>query len=168
MLWIALFLQASSPAADPLAPAFRGQVQCYSPDVARKACRSIGEYAKGPDGRIVNTATVLLSPNPIIVMRSAAPVEVKDGQVCGVIRNEDLTSASFTINGQAADAAAAKSLRDAIAPGFAPMLNREACTRFAPDGGMLKGLVSLDGERRPDLDQSVRWVAPGEGFSVKP
>ena len=168
MLWMALFLQAAAPAGDPIAPALRGEAQCYGPDVARKACRSIGEYAKRPDGRILNTATVLLSPDPVIVMRTVAPVEVKAGQVCGVIRSDDLASATFTINGQAADEAAANSLRDAVAPGFAPMLNREVCTRYVPDGAMLKGLVSLDGQRRPDLDQPVRWVAPSDGFTVKP
>ena len=168
MVWMALFLQAAAPAVDPIAPAFRGEAQCYAPDPARKACRSIGEYAKRPDGRIANTATVLLSPNPVVVMRTVAPVEVKDGQVCGVIRSEDLASATFTIDGQAADETTAKSLRDYVAPGFAPMFNHEVCTRYVTDGAMLKGLVSLDGRRRPDLDQPVRWVAPSEGFSVKP
>ena len=168
MVLIALLLQAIAPAGDTLAPAFKGQAQCYAPDVARKACASIGEYARDSAGRIQNTAIVLISPSPAIVMRTVAPVEVKGGAVCGVITAGDLERATFVVNGRSADDATAANIRRALAPGYAPILGHEICTAYEADGETMRGLVSMDGQRRPELDQVVRWVSPAEGFAVKP
>lgn len=169
MILLAFWLAASAaPLSDPLAPAFAGQVQCYQPDAARKTCASIGAYERDADGTIQNTATVLLRPQPRILMRSRAPVVVKDGAICGVITERDLEAAAFSIDGEAADVANAEALRRAVRPGYAPLLNREICTAYVPKGEEMTGQVSIDGKREPALDQRVRWVAPAEGFTVAP
>lgn len=169
MILLAFWLAASAaPLNDPLAPAFAGQVQCYQPDAARKTCASIGVYERDADGTIQNTATVLLRPQPRILMRSRAPVVVKNGAICGVITERDLEAAAFSIDGEAADAANAEALRRAVRPGYAPLLNREICTAYVSKGEEMTGQVSIDGKREPALDQRVRWVAPAEGFTVAP
>lgn len=169
MILLAFWLAASSAALnDPLAPAFEGKVQCYQPDAARKTCASIGAYEKDADGTIQNTATVLLRPEPRIVVRSRAPVVVKNGAICGVITERDLQAAAFSIDGEPADAANAEALRRAVRPGYAPLLNREVCTAYVPKDQEMTGQVSIDGKRRPALDQRVRWVSPAEGFRVAP
>lgn len=169
MILLAFWLAASAaPLNEPLAPAFTGQVQCYQPDAARKTCASIGAYERDADGTIQNTATVLLRPQPLILMRSRAPVVVKNGAVCGVIAERDLQAATFSIDGEAADAANAEALRRAVGPGYAPLLNREICTAYEPNGQEMTGRVSIDGKRQPALDQRVRWVSPAEGFTVAP
>jgi hypothetical protein len=154
--------------ADPLAPSLRGLVQCYGPNREKKTCVSIGAYAKDAKGVIQNTATVLMASSPQIVMTTVAPVEVKAGAVCGYIRMRDLETASFVIDGTPADATDAEAVRKAVAPAYAPFLDKEFCTVFRTDGPGLVGEVTVGGQRRRELDQRVRWVAPSEGYAVKP
>jgi hypothetical protein len=169
-LWLALASGSNAPAAavDPLAPAWAGQVQCYGPNVERRSCVSIGAYAKDADGAIQNTATVLLAVQPLIVMRTTAAVQVKGEAVCAVLAIRDIETAEFTVDGQPAAPDNAASIRRGIAPAYKQVLDRELCTTYEPDGEDTKALVTVDGRRRPDLDLRVRWVAPGEGFEVKP
>jgi hypothetical protein len=148
--------------ADPVAPAKQGLVQCYAPDPGKKTCRSMGGYAIQSDGTILNTASVLVSPNPLIVMRTSAPVRIKDGAICGVISQADLDQASFTYEGKPLDGEGAAKLRTAIGSAMAPLVGREVCTAFVADGDMLSGQVSLDGVRKPDMDQKVLWVSPAD------
>lgn len=157
-----------APAADPIAPAWMGQAQCYAPNADTKACASIGAYARDARGVIQNTAEVLLSAEPRIVMTTMAPVEIKGAAICGVIQQRDLDTATFTLNGAPADAATAEAIRRSIGPGYAPVLNREVCSIEAKVANGLVAQVTVDGARRPELDQPIRWVSPAEGYTVKP
>jgi hypothetical protein len=163
MVWGLLLAAALT---DPVGPGLRGQVQCYKPDVQRRTCASIGAYARDSEGVIQNTAVVLVSPKPLIVMRTTAPVTVKDGAICGQIAS--LEDAAFTIEGQPATEPQVRALRDALAPGYAALLRREVCTTYRPEGEGLQAEVRIDGQLRPDLDMPVRWVTPAEGYEVKP
>lgn len=166
---LATLFQAAAPAADPLEPAWRGQVQCYGPVVARKACASIGSYAKDAGGVIQNKAVVLMNPEqPRIVMTSVAPVQVKAGAVCGIIGKGDLKAASFEVDGAPASPDVAERVRQAIEPAYAPIVEREICTTYVPAGDALKAEISLEGKRRSEMDMPVRWVPADAGFTVKP
>ena len=147
--------------SDPIEPAKQGLVQCYAPDVAKKTCRSMGAYDVQGD-TILNAATTLVSPKPLIVMRTVAPVQVKAGAICGVIQQSDLDRASFTYEGAAVRGDDAARMKTAISTAMAPLIGRELCTSFTAKGGMLAGEVSLDGVRQPDMDQKVLWVAPSD------
>jgi hypothetical protein len=165
---LALVPVADASTPDPLAPAWAGQVQCFEPDVERHACVSIGVYAKDGGGEIQNTATVLLSAQPQVVMRTTAPVQVKGAAVCAVLAARDLETAEFTIDGQSAEPDNAEAIRRGVASSYRQVLGRELCTTFEPNGSDMKARVTLDGRRRPDLDLRVRWVSPGDGYAVKP
>jgi hypothetical protein len=148
--------------ADPLEPARQGLVQCYVPDAPRRTCLSIGAYEIRSDGQILNTATVLINPNPAIVMRTVAPVTVKAGAVCGVVTQADIDGASFTYNDMPVDDEQAAKLKAAIGSAMGAIVGHEVCTRFEAEAEHLKGVVTLDGERKPDLDQPLVWVSPAE------
>src|SRR3954465_9365342 len=96
---------------DPIAPAASGQVQCYMPDTARKTCASIAGYRRNASGAIENTATVLISKDPVVTMETVSPVDIKMGQVCGKIRRQDLDAAKFTLGGRPLDAQQAAGIR---------------------------------------------------------
>lgn len=169
MLLFAFWLAAAAATPlDPITPAWSGKVQCYQPDAARKTCNSIGAYARDPAGTIQNTATILLRPEPLIVMRTTAPVVVKQNAICGTITERDLLAAEFTIAGQAADAPNTEALRNAVRPGYAAVLNREICTTYQPAGDEMNAQITVGGKRMPALDQRVRWVSPADGYSVAP
>src|SRR6201989_2400368 len=105
MLFAAALAQATAPlGADPLLPAWSGQIQCYAPDTARRECNSIGAYRKGPNGVVLNEATVLILASPPVVMTTVAPVRVKDGAICGTMSREDVATSTFTVSGSAASA----------------------------------------------------------------
>jgi hypothetical protein len=169
MLVYAFWLAAAAAAPlDPIAPAWSGKVQCYQPDAARRTCRSIGAYAKDPTGTIQNTATVLLRPEPLIVMRTTAPVAVKRNAICGTVTERDLAAAEFMIAGQPADEPNADALRNVVRPAYAPLLDREICTTYLPAGDLMNAQVTVGGKRMPALDQKVRWISPADGYAVAP
>lgn len=167
-LALGLLTAGAPPPADPLAPVLKGQVQCYSPDVARKTCRSIGGYVPNPDGSYQNKATVLLSASPLIVMETVAPVTVKHGAVCGAVTPHDIETAHFTIEGQPANAAQAERLRAALTQAEAAIFDHEICTAEGVVGGAATAEVSVDGARTPTMDQRMVWVSPADGFKVAP
>jgi len=169
MITLALLLAVAVPAplqdADPLAPARDGQLQCHSPDTARKTCRALAGYTFAADGTIANQAEVMLSPAPVIIMRDVAPVVVRDGAVCGPMTGFE--DAVFTVDGQPAGPATAEMIRVQVTAAFA-QLGTEGCTRYSPQGDGRMAEVSIDGVARPDLNQPVIWVSPSDGYSVRP
>jgi hypothetical protein len=86
----------------PLGPAAAGELQCYVPNLAKKTCQLIAAYARGEAGTIQNVATAMVSADPFIVMTTIAPMQVRDGRVCGAVRAEDFATATFTIGGRPA------------------------------------------------------------------
>jgi hypothetical protein len=171
---IAVFIGAGFPAygaelPDPIAPAARGQLQCYMPDKTRKTCNSLAGYRPNPSGGIDNIATVLLSKNPVLTMQTVSPVEIKMGQVCGRIRRQDLAIARFTVGGRPADEQQAAQLRAQLEMAFQNVFDHEVCTGYVDQGGMLIAKATIDGvPAPPSADQPVLWVSPSDGYSVGP
>ena len=162
-------LAACAPvaAADPLAPARAGQLQCYTPDPARKTCRALAGYTfeAGAGGEtILNQADVLMAADPVTVVRTVSPVFVRGDAVCG--RGLPLADAVFLIEGRPAEAAMADRLRQVFMARRAAMIGREICTRYLPLQDQLVPAVSVDGvEREPGNDRII-WVGPKDGWTV--
>jgi hypothetical protein len=158
--------EALAQASDVLGPARQGQVQCFEPVVDRKVCGVLSRYAFSPGGTISNDADMLVLSDPLVVMRMSSPVVVRDGAVCGPLREEDLSRATFTVNGEAASTEDAESIRRAIGRQMAPMMNVEVCTTFTPDGDALRADSTANGEPRPEMSERVLWVNPAEGWRI--
>ncbi|MDP1632651.1 MAG: hypothetical protein Q8L66_14645 [Caulobacter sp.] len=156
----------AGPAADPLAPARAGWLQCHTPDRSRKTCLALAGYRFAADGAILNEAQVLLSPDPLVTLTTVSPVVVRDGAVCGPF--EGLDTASVAVRGQPADAGTTAAVRQQMIAAMAAYIGKEGCTTYAPAGDGLIGHVTLGATRRPDLDQPVLWVDPAEGWVVGP
>ena len=166
-LALTLALAASAPlqAADPLAPAREGRLQCHEPDAARKTCAALAGYTFAADGTILNQSEVMLNPSPLIVMRDEEPVEIRDGAVCGPLGGFE--DAVFTVDGQPADPAMAGMIRTQVSAAFSA-LGTEGCTRYTPQGEGWLAEVSIDGAARPEFNQPVIWVSPSDGYTVRP
>ena len=100
----------------PIAPAAQGQLQCYTPDVARRTCRSLAAYKSKANGAIDNIAIVLISQSPSISMTTVSPVVIKANQVCGLIRPRDIDAARFALGDRPADPAQTATLRNRCSP----------------------------------------------------
>jgi hypothetical protein len=161
----------AAPAAalsGPIEPASAGKLQCYSPNLATKTCQSLASYEAGPDGAIVNPATVLISAAPAITMRTVSPVIIKADKVCGVLHAEEIAAAEFTIGEKPATGPQTGLLRQKVAEGQRAFLGHEICTAYIPAGDVLLAKASIDGVAQPKLDQKMIWVSPSDGFKVKP
>lgn len=151
---------AAASAADPLAPAWAGQVQCYAPDAELKQCSSIGRYRREMDGKILNEAVVAISKSPAITMSTLAEVSVEQGRICSVISPAEVEGAAFRIQGAVAPVDQAARLKTAMASAMQPLFGRKVCVSPA-------GEAWVDGVRRPQMDQKVIWVPARGGYGVR-
>ena len=156
---------ASPRLPPPIAQANDDRMQCYTPDETKRTCRALASYKLRQGCGIDNTAQVLVAKDPAIVMRVITQVEVKNDQVCGPIRSEDLAIATFTVGNQPADAEQTAKLRQQMQTAMQPILGRETCTSFTPDGRGFRARVITGGE---SSDDRVIWIAPSDGYIVAP
>jgi hypothetical protein len=164
-------LLAAAPGAHavdlgPLAQAADGKVQCYAPNPVAKSCQSIGAYRITPAGAIENEAIVMVSSSPLVVMTTRSLVQIKGGADCGVMRQQDIATASFTVEGRPATPDRIAALRATMLGAMRPMLNHEICVFYRPQAEGLLATTAVDGRPRPDMDQKVLWVSPAEGWKV--
>ncbi len=152
----------------PLTPAGQGQLQCYVPNVQAKTCQLLAAYQRNAAGVIQNQATVLLAQDPVITMTTSAPVEIKDGRVCGPVRPEDFAGASFTIAGAPADIRQTADLRQHVADGMKSVIGHEICVAYVRTGEAWVAKALLDGAPQADGDEAFIWVAPDAGWKVGP
>lgn len=166
---IGLLMVMHGPAlADPLAPAHLGKVQCYSPDRARKTCRSIGSYSFQSDGSIANQAEALIAPQQFVVMKTSAPVAIRGEAECGTPRKEDIDAAEIDVNGQKLTEEKAAPVRVQIETAMAPFIGKEICSTYASQAdGTLLVTETLAGAPMPG-HSVVLWVDPSEGYKVAP
>ncbi|ESQ89637.1 hypothetical protein ABAC460_12265 [Asticcacaulis sp. AC460] len=153
--------------SDPLAPVQYGQVQCYSPDAATKTCNSIARYTPNSGG-YTNTATILLSSRPAVTMTTSTQVQVRDGAVCGTLRDEDIEAAKVKVDGRGLSSGEASLVVSAVADAVNDYVGQEICTTYVAAGDGLTAKASVQGTPQPELDQPVIWVSPSDGYKVAP
>jgi hypothetical protein len=171
-MFLALLAAAAlSPAnayVGPLAPAGKGMAQCYVPDAVNKTCASMATYHLNADGSFTNKAMVLISKSPPAILEMNTSVQIKNGAVCGQIREENITSARLTVNGTDVPADQSAPVLARIASGMASVVGHEICTAYVQSGGQLVAKATMDGVPKPDQDQAMSWVSPADGYRIAP
>lgn len=160
ILFYAISVLTGAPVADPIAPAWSGQVQCYSPDEGRRECSSIGAYRRTLDGKILNEAIVGISKSPNITMTTVAEVQIRQDLICGALDVRDVEGSAFAVEGVPATAEQAELLKQAMTTAMQPLFGREVCV--SPSGE-----AHVNGTRMPQMDQRVRWVPGDAGYTVR-
>lgn len=150
----------------PLLPAAKGKLQCFTPDPVKKTCKSMSGYRITADGVIESIATTFISSGPLTTMETISPVEIRDGKVCGEIREHDLLTANFTSDGRGVDLKQSQVMARQAAMASKSMFGRTVCMSFAMEGDVYKAKVMIDSTPRPELDQPVSWVVLGDGYRV--
>lgn len=159
---------SNTPVADPLSQATDGKMQCYAPDTVKRTCASLAEYSDNGDGTWSNISSVLISSNPVAVLKTVTPVAVRDGAICGYIKPEDIAAGSLTINGTPLSAEDAAPTLTRIGTAMSFLYDHEICTRYYPNGRNYTAKVTLDGEPNGQPDNEVLWVGPKDGYGVAP
>jgi hypothetical protein len=152
---------------DPLSPAWSGQVQCYVPDVTRRECSSIGAYQHGPDGVVLNEATILVSSSLAVVMTTVAPVTIKDGGICGSMSRGDIENSSFSVSGAPATSEQVGILKRQMILAMEPLFGKEVCTFMRTSAGISTAEARVDGVHLPQMDQPAIWVPKSAGYKVR-
>ncbi len=172
-VWILGALVASGSAAAsnlplPISQAGRGELQCFSPNFPHRTCKSLAAYALNADGTIAKTATVIMASNPLILMETVAPVEVKNDQICSRLRPEEINAAQFTVAGRPVSDAKTAKFRAVVGQSMRGTFGREICSRYSKSGAGLRVNVMVDRIEHPEMAQSVAWVLAKRGYSVAP
>ncbi len=160
----ALAQQGSFPA--PIEPAGVGKMQCHSPDHAKKTCESLAAYQPAADGNFDNVANVIVPTFPGVVMTIISTVRVREGNVCGYIRQGDIDKASFIVGGVDVDAATTSDYRKRVAVLYQPVFDREICSSYVTDGNEFVVRPTIDGAPLPSAAHRVIWVSPDDGWKV--
>jgi hypothetical protein len=168
----ALLALAATPAlaaslSGPLAPAAKGESQCFGPDLAARTCQSMSTY-RLEKGGISDVATILISKSPVIVMTTVAPVRIEGERVCGPIRAEDIAAASFTVDGRPADAEQTSALDGKLTDAMKDLFGHDICVAFTRNGDGFLATSTMDGVPRRDEGQKAIWVSPTDGYRVAP
>ncbi|WP_213981307.1 hypothetical protein [Sphingomonas sp. dw_22] len=162
-----LLLIAAAHAADPLAEARAGKLQCVSPNVEAKKCLAIASYVVRPDGSFDTVVTLMIAPSPLIAMETRASGKAEGEALCSIVRKSDYEASKYTIDGKPADAATASAITAQILGTVAAMDGKKACSIDRPDtGDLMVEEVTLDGVARPDMTQKFIWVKPEDGYTV--
>ena len=168
MIWAVCSPAQGASLDSPITPAAQGQLQCYTPDAARRTCRSLAAYKSKANGAIDNIAIVLISQSPSISMTTVSRVVIKANQVCGLIRPRDIDAARFALGDRPADSAQTAALRQQMQSAMKGFFGHEICTTYVPADGSLLAKVTVDGASQPTMDQRVIWVSPTDGYKVSP
>jgi hypothetical protein len=151
----------------PLAPAAKGQAQCFGADPLRKTCQAMSIYKESKAG-LTDTATVLISQDPVITMTTVAPITLKGDRVCGPVRPADIAAASFSVAGQPADAQQIAALSGELSKAMKDLFGHEVCVAFAPEGEDLLTTSFMDGVPQAGPRQKALWVKLTDGYQVAP
>ncbi len=155
-------------AADPLAFAKLGMSQCYGPNVANKTCASLVSFRDNGDGTLSNISTVLISHDPVAVLKTITPVSVTDGAMCGQITADDIAAGTLTVEGNLLASDAAAPYLAKISAGMTPLYGHQICTSYSDNGKDLTAHIAFDGVARPEQDGEVLWVSDKDGYTVAP
>ncbi len=157
---------APQPVADMLAPARAGAVQCFSPNLTNKTCRSIVGYRFGAGGAIFSDAQVIMQVSPTVVMRATTQMVQRQTRLCGEATPADIDAAQFTVGGTPATDAQAQDLRTKTKTHLAARGHSELCAEFVPETGGFEVRAFADGARQPGFDDHVVWIRPDAGFTI--
>jgi len=166
ILAVAVQAAAAPAAADPLAPARIGDLQCYGADPVRRTCRAMAGYTFGAGGQILNQAEVVLQASPLVTMRTVSPVTVRDGAVCGPLSGID--KAQIAVRGRRMAEEDAAPVRAQVAASMADVLGKEVCTTYRRSGEWWIAEVTMDGVARQDMNDTLIWVPASAGYTVQP
>lgn len=165
----ALFLLATAApaqAADPLAEARAGKIQCITPNVAAKTCAGLVSYTVKAGGAFDTTATMLVAPSPLVTIEVKSSGTVENGMTCNVINQADYAAGKVLMDGAPANEAMSQAILAQLGGAIAPLAGKKACGHDVKEGDVIVAHAIVDGAAMPALDQRFIWVSPADGYKL--
>jgi hypothetical protein len=154
--------------ANPIAKADNGYVQCFVPNVASKTCMAMSGYTKSGEGTWTNTTLILLDANSPLTVEISGEVFLKNGDVCGRFKPEDLQDYKIRYAGRNVPNQLRAQITRALDRQYSVVLNKTSCSVFFEDNGAKMMKTTVDGK---DVDAPhvwYRWVLKSDGYRVAP
>ncbi|MDE1914944.1 MAG: hypothetical protein KGJ57_05345 [Sphingomonadales bacterium] len=158
------------PVDNPLAPARMGLIECASPDVIARTCRSLARYTPQADGSFINHAEVLLLPNELVTMTIAGRARLKGNAACATLTTAMVKGATLRYAGNVVPAKLKLRFTPRILSGLARagVLDKEVCSTQSPEGDGFIEHTTIDGQAPPGGETHLVWVRPDAGYTVGP
>lgn len=158
------------PVDNPLAPASMGLIECASPDVIARTCRSLARYTPQADGSFINHAEVLLLPDELVTMSIAGRARLKGNAACATLTTAMVKGATLRYAGTVVPNTLKLRFTQRILAGLtrAGVLDKEVCSTQSPEGNGFLEHTTIDGEATPDGETHLLWVRPDAGYTVGP
>ena len=168
MLSIALVLAAAS-AAEQLAPAKQGKIQCLAPIESTKTCDSLTKVTEVAPGRYTYDSESLLDADGPVIVSEHGTATVQGNRFCETVRVADANRLSFKVSGVPANAAQTARYRSLYRQKMALIAGQTLCSSIGPEEDGFHEVQAYLGTRAvPGLNYSMKWVGPNDGWKVAP
>lgn len=158
----------AAEAADPLALARQGYLECGTVDVVSKTCEEIAQYVPRPDGKFDLISQQVVSYDPHIVMTYRSLVFVDGELICSGLVASDFDFATFTVAGKKAGSDDALFYRNQMRDLWLQLVGKTSCMKLVAQGDTILAEYYLDGVLIPDRQPAaMQWIKPENNFKLK-
>ena len=142
---------------------------CEAYDTRNDDCEVVSLLRLRPDGSLSETSTLLLQAEPRLMVYIADTDQLDGDRLCGKIEGQK-TRFSFTLEGQAMSAEAAATLQALFRSQMAEFEGKTLCQAFfrSEDPNVIREEITVDGERRTDLESIYHLHEGGTGLNLRP
>jgi hypothetical protein len=142
---------------------------CDTYQEATDDCDGLILMRLGSDGRVLETTTLLLTAQPRVQVFVADVDDIKGNRLCSKVATARLAVA-FTLEGRAVSADRTADLRALFVGSIEDLDGKTICQTFFHNGDThrLREEVTVDGERRHDLETTYMLKDGAEGFGLRP
>jgi hypothetical protein len=142
---------------------------CEAYDATHDDCEVISLLRLRPDGSLSETSTLLLQAEPRLMVYIADSDEIEGDRLCGKVEASK-TRFYFTLEGQAMSSEAAATLQALFRSQMAEFEGKTLCQAFfrEEDPNVIREEITVDGERRTDLESTYRLHEGGAGLNLRP
>jgi hypothetical protein len=132
-------------------------------------CDALTLIRLAPDGRLIETTSLLISESPRLIAFIGDIDEITDNRVCSKVKAADMPI-TFTLDGKVVPKEAAAGLRALLATSLTEFDGKTVCQTFfrGEDPTRLREEVTVDGVRREDLETRYLLREGTDGFSLRP
>lgn len=146
----------------------KDMVWCENYRAASKDCESLVMVSLMPDGSLRETGLLRLSDKPDLQLVMDGKSTITGDKVCSVFGDETVTM-SFVLNGRQLPVSSAPSLEAIVKEAMSEFEGKTLCQTFyrGQSEADLREVVTLDGERREDLESVYRLQADEAGLNLR-
>lgn len=145
-----------------------GLVWCDGFHADTEDCDQVTLIEAQPDGRLVQTTTLLLETAPLLQAYLIEVDEVMGDRLCSVVDTATIP-AGFTLEGKPVPEPTAGVLRKALLESLNDLQGKTVCQVFyrGADASRVREEITVDGKRRKDLESSYVLRDGEAGFALR-